>query len=60
MDFFDTQDTIPMIQKDVFDKTAFVKFKISINLKQWWNTFKTTKLPYQPIDFKNLKKVYEQ
>ncbi len=38
MDFFDAQDTNPMIQKMLpkvaFDKTAFVKFKISNNSKQ--------------------------
>jgi hypothetical protein len=50
-----------MLLKIVFDKTAFVKFKIGNNLKQISDeTFKTTKNPYenpyQPKDFKNLKK----
>ncbi len=44
-----------MLLKVVFDKTDLVKFTVSNNLKQW-NTFKTTKNPYQPLNFKNLKK----
>jgi hypothetical protein len=49
-------------KKVVFDKTAFVKFKISNNFKQNIDEThsKTTKNlqenPYQPMEFKNLKK----
>jgi hypothetical protein len=43
----------------VFGKTAFVKFKISKHFKQ--NSFETDlkqpkSIPYQHMDFKNLKK----
>jgi hypothetical protein len=45
---------LPMV---AFDKSAFVKFKIS-------NNFKTTKnpqeIPNQPMDFKNLKKMIRE
>jgi len=51
-----------MLPKVVFNKTAFVKFKISNNIKQnigetdWKQPQIHRKNPYQPMGFKNLKK----
>jgi hypothetical protein len=49
-----------MLLKVVFDKTVFVKFKISNNkktlMKHVQNTKNLSKNPYHPIDFKNLRK----
>ncbi len=65
MDFFCSQDTIlwkKNASEGVFDKTVFVKFKISNKFKQnidetHQNNQKSKgKNPYQPVDFKNLKK----
>ncbi len=43
--------------KVVFDKTAFVKFRISDNFKQNIDKthWKQQKNPYQTMDFKSLK-----
>ncbi len=51
-----------MLPKVDFNKTAFVKFKISNNIKQsigetdWKQPQIHRKNPYQPMGFKNLKK----
>ncbi len=50
-----------MLLKVVFEKTAFVKFKLVITLnkkliKYIHNNQKSTGNPYQSMDFKNLKK----
>jgi hypothetical protein len=45
-----------MLLKVVPDKTALEKFKISNNFKQPKTTKNPWENPYQPMDFKTLKK----
>ncbi len=64
MDFFGVQDAIlwykDMVPKIDFDKTAFVKLKISNKFnktltKQIQNNQNSIGKSYQPMEFKNLK-----